>query len=79
MPGADHCCHCPPSFLIVQAEYRRLQVMYEELKKQKIKELEGLVEEQEAYVARMGKVRKRNGCLAEGFLPGRLAQSKGIG
>jgi hypothetical protein len=33
--------------------------MYEELKKQKIKELEGLVEEQEAYVARMGKVRKK--------------------
>jgi hypothetical protein len=53
--------------------------MYEELKKQKIKELEGLVEEQEAYVARMGKVRKRNGCLAEGFVPGRLAQSKGMG
>lgn len=31
--------------------------MYEELKRQKIKELEGLVEEQEAYVTRMGKVR----------------------
>jgi hypothetical protein len=30
--------------------------MYEELKRQKIKELEGLVEEQEAYVTRMGKV-----------------------
>lgn len=30
--------------------------MYEELKRQKIKELEGLVEEQETYVSRMGKV-----------------------
>jgi hypothetical protein len=44
------CCGC------VQAEYRRLYGMYEELKRQKIKELEGLVEEQEAYVTRMGKV-----------------------
>jgi hypothetical protein len=38
--------------------------MYEELKRQKIKELEGLVEEQETYVSRMGKVGKELGLQA---------------
>lgn len=52
----SHCMLLHVFVCHVQAEYRRLHGMYEELKRQKIKELEGLVEEQEAYVTRMGKV-----------------------
>lgn len=68
--------------LVLQAEYRRLHGMYEELKRQKIKELEGLVEEQEAYVTRMGQVRTGRACgcwlcvsFRGGWLAGWLAGS----
>ena len=41
----------------MQAEYRKLQAMYEKLKGQKIMELEGLAEEQDEYICKMGAVR----------------------
>jgi hypothetical protein len=40
----------------LQAEYRKLQAMYEKLKGQKIMELEGLAEEQDDYICKMGAV-----------------------
>eukprot|EP00775_Hariotina_reticulata_P007462 gene7462-7672_t len=42
------------AFSKLQAEYRRLYSMYDELKAQKIAEMEGLVQEQDAYIVRMG-------------------------
>lgn len=39
-----------------QAEYRRLYAMYDELKAQKIQEMEGLVQEQDSYIVKMGEV-----------------------
>lgn len=40
-----------------QAQYRRLSLMYDELKAQKISEMEGLLAEQDKYILAMGEVR----------------------